>query len=440
MNKGKKPAMASGGERGSATRVNLIKTVIEALPAAPPDRRLYFTDTKIRGLQLVVTERGVKSWYLYRRTGAQHRPVRHFLGHYPDLSTDLARRKADTWRGSIASGNDPSAERRAARAQSVTLEDAFKEFRAARGTRLKAATLANYQRFLDTVFAEWKARPLVSITKDSVGSRHRKLTEASGPAHADHAMRFLRALINFARHRYEAADGTPLIPENPVARLSQTKAWNQPKRRTTLIKSHQLADWFRGLAKLREGGSDTQGALVADYLEPLILTGLRRSEAAQLQRQDIDVKGRTLTVRDTKNREDHTLPLSDRLLEIVKGRLEHAAADDPHAFLFPGSGAAGYLVEPRPQMQRVTTESGVAFTLHDLRRTFSTIAESLDIPAYALKRLLNHKMRNDVTAGYVVADVERLRKPMQAVTDYMLRAAGLKPSADVTPLPAERVR
>jgi hypothetical protein len=38
------------------------------------------------------------------------------------------------------------------------------------------------------------------------------------------------------------------------------------------------------------------------------------------------------------------------------------------------------------------------------------------IPAYALKRLLNHKMNHDVTAGYIIMDVERLRKPMQMIT------------------------
>ena len=59
------------------------------------------------------------------------------------------------------------------------------------------------------------------------------------------------------------------------------------------------------------------------------------------------------------------------------------------------------------------------FTLHDLRRTFITIAESLDIPAYALKRLLNHKDSNDVTAGYIVSDVNRLREPMQRITDFI---------------------
>jgi hypothetical protein len=47
------------------------------------------------------------------------------------------------------------------------------------------------------------------------------------------------------------------------------------------------------------------------------------------------------------------------------------------------------------------------------------VAESLDISAYALKRLVNHKMHNDVTSGYIVADVERLRAPMQRITDYL---------------------
>jgi integrase len=71
------------------------------------------------------------------------------------------------------------------------------------------------------------------------------------------------------------------------------------------------------------------------------------------------------------------------------------------------------------------------FRTHDLRRTFATIAESLDIPAYAVKRLLNHKMTGDVTAGYIVHDVERLRKPMQMITGFILKAAGIRKSAAV---------
>jgi hypothetical protein len=50
------------------------------------------------------------------------------------------------------------------------------------------------------------------------------------------------------------------------------------------------------------------------------------------------------------------------------------------------------------------------------------VAERLDVPAYALKRLLNHKSPNDVTAGYIIMDIERLRAPMQRITDHIVDA------------------
>ena len=74
------------------------------------------------------------------------------------------------------------------------------------------------------------------------------------------------------------------------------------------------------------------------------------------------------------------------------------------------------------------------FCIHDLRRTFATTADSIDTPAYAVKALLNHKSASDVTAGYVVTDVERLRRPMQAITDFILKMAEVKPSAKIESL------
>jgi integrase len=141
----------------------------------------------------------------------------------------------------------------------------------------------------------------------------------------------------------------------------------------------------------------------------------------------VDLKSKTLTVLDTKNREPHTLPLSDYAVALLKRR-QLETFDE---YVFPGEGAKGHIVEPRKQILRVCKESGVEFRVHDLRRTFTTVAESLDIPAYALKRLLNHKMTSDVTAGYIIADVERLRQPMQKITDFILKAAHIRKSAQV---------
>ena len=104
-------------------------------------------------------------------------------------------------------------------------------------------------------------------------------------------------------------------------------------------------------------------------------------------------------------------------------------------YVFPGEGKSGYINDPRNQIAEIRNKSGVYFTIHDLRRTFISIAESLDISAYAVKKLVNHSTGGDVTAGYVIMDVERLRKPMQQITDFILKQADIKDSAIVVELP-----
>ena len=101
------------------------------------------------------------------------------------------------------------------------------------------------------------------------------------------------------------------------------------------------------------------------------------------------------------------------------------------AYVF--EGPRGRLDNLRSALEEVARRSGVPFCVHDLRRTFATIADSLDIPGYAVKALLNHKGGSDVTAGYVVASTERLREPMQKICDYVLRCAGVEVSAEVLP-------
>jgi hypothetical protein len=95
-------------------------------------------------------------------------------------------------------------------------------------------------------------------------------------------------------------------------------------------------------------------------------------------------------------------------------------------YVFPGINGRGHLIEPMRQMKKVIESSGVSFMAHDLHRTFITVAESPDISMYAIKCLVDHKFSNDVTAGYIVFDVERLRHPIQRITNTLLRYAHRK--------------
>ena len=146
---------------------------------------------------------------------------------------------------------------------------------------------------------------------------------------------------------------------------------------------------------------------------------MRRSEAARLRWEHIDLGARTLTVPETKNGDPLVLPLSDFVFQLLRERRGHIQASP---WVFPADSRTGHLQEPKKWASAVSRSSGVQFTLHDLRRTFITVAEGLDFSAYALKRLLNHREGGrDVTAGYVVLDVERLRKPMERISGRLLQ-------------------
>ena len=94
----------------------------------------------------------------------------------------------------------------------------------------------------------------------------------------------------------------------------------------------------------------------------------------------------------------------------------------------------GQIGNLRYSLESIARISGVKFMAHDLRRTFATVAESLDIPTYALRALLNHKGGSDVTGGYLIITTERLRSPMEKIEDFVLKAAGIRASADVVAL------
>jgi len=402
-------------ERGRSMK--LTKKNVDNAQLPVEKGQIFYRDEQLKGFALRVTASGTKSFVVEKNIGNKVRRIT--LGKYGALTVEQARKEAQKIIGQIATGVDPIAEKQALKMSIITLEQVFKDYKQARKS-LKPNTLYNYERVLNLGFAGWKGKPLLSITKDKVAKHHEKLGKENGEAYANLAMRLLRALFNFAAGQYEDSQGQSIITENPVKRLSQTRAWYRVERRQTFIKAHELAPWYAGVQQL-------QNETLQDYLVLLILTGLRRQEAATLKWEQIDLVAKTLTVLDTKNHAPHTLPLSTYLYELLLLRSQRKTND----YVFPGSGAAGYIIEPRKQMANVTKFSGIHFTVHDLRRTFITIAEGLDISAYALKRLMNHKMNGDITAGYIVTDVERLRKPMQQITDYFLKCMGVEPSATV---------
>ncbi|HFF3340135.1 TPA: tyrosine-type recombinase/integrase [Legionella pneumophila] len=393
--------------------IKLTKTIVDKLEHIPGKTQTFYRDNDLKGFALRITSGGVKSCIVETRINGKVKRVT--LGKYGNLTVEEGRKQAKSLLGSVARGDDPIAEKKTKKVHAMTLQQVLNDYLKARKD-LKPRTLNDYQCVLHEVVPDWLDKPLINITREMIAKRHTKHGQANSKARANNAMRVLRAIFNYAMYEYQDGNGHPIITINPVKYLSHTRAWYRVDRKQTVIKPHQLADWYKAVIVLVETDNYRNALLWHDYFLLLLFTGMRKMEAASLRWEDIDLKSKTITLQDTKNHEIHTLPMSDFVYELMERRSRNKTSE----FVFPAESKTGYIYEPKKAVNRVVELSGVPFTLHDLRRTFATVADSLDLPAYALKRLLNHKMNNDVTAGYIMKDVERLRKPMQQVANFIL--------------------
>lgn len=312
-------------------------------------------------------------------------------------------------------GDHPTEKKTDERAFTITLAELWDEYKSVKP--LRKTTMTVYESAMKCCFRDWLNKRIVDITKDMVLKRHVELSNRNGPrgkgaAHANQAMRILRSLYNYALVIFENDNGDRVIPDNPVRRLSQLRLWNKDNRRQDIIPTESLASWYQAVMRI-------PNETMRDYLLLCLFTGLRRSEAANLRWKHINFVAKTLTVpsENTKAGREHRLPLSTFALELLERRskVRHLHND----FIFPAKTGSGCINEPRKAINFVIQLAGVPFSMHTLRRTFETTAERLDISHYALKRLINHSTIKDVTAGYIVIDVERLRVPMQRISDYL---------------------
>lgn len=72
----------------SKKHINFTKRAIESLSLPPKDKRLYLYDTRVQGLELMVTHQGAKSFKVYRKLGTE--PIRVSLGKYPQMTVEEA--------------------------------------------------------------------------------------------------------------------------------------------------------------------------------------------------------------------------------------------------------------------------------------------------------------------------------------------------------------
>jgi len=275
-----------------------------------------------------------------------------------------------------------------------------------------------------------------------VRDKHQQISKST-PTVANMVFRVFRAVYSFAEEEIaDSTGGEKMLPRNPVKTLSQKRKgakarWNTENRRTRYIKPDQLNDWVAAVNKLPELSSRATAGRNRDYLLFLITSACRRRDITcntkadtGLLSRDIDLKAGSYTLQDNKSARPVMLPLTDWQIEILQRRLKATN----------GKGGPFALDGTRISIAKVTAESGIEFSPHDLRRSFATYADNLFLHERLIKALLNHslhqasdgtaiqehKNRGDVTAGYIQIEFERLRHAAQQITDYIRNNAKLQ--------------
>jgi integrase len=374
-----------------------------------------YHDTNVAGLTLRVTSTGIKSFVIRKRINGK--PIMTTLGRYPAMTITQARVAAREVLNVFSSGVNPNNKKIEQRVKSITLQEAMQDYITSREHALKVKTIRDYQIIFNSYLSEWANKELVNITRSMVIKKHTTIGDKS-IYRANASMRLLRAIFNFAMGEYEDSNDIPIISHNPVQKIKRN--WFKESVRTNIIEPNDLKDWFAAVNALPDDKANTThkntSETVRDYLILLLFTGLRPSEGINLAWSNIDFKNELLHIEDTKNREDHTIPLTGYILNLLDIRRKASSGN----YVFPGYNPDKALVSPNRQVKKVINESSVQFLLHDLRRTFATYADSLEIQHNTIKRLMNHKNSDVTSTHYIHQSIETLRKPMNKITNYIL--------------------
>ncbi|MES3043730.1 tyrosine-type recombinase/integrase [Sphingomonas faeni] len=405
-------------------------------PAAKDD---FHWDTDVKGFGLRITPNGKVTFVVQGRVEGSGKEARITIGAYGVFTVDQARDMAREHLRTMRKGGDPRANKKQDKAMKVTLRQVADAYFDRPGQPLRESTKAEMNRHIDRVLAKWADKPIASITIDDCRQRHREMCESGldgrpAPGQAQISLVTLRTLINFANRRYPRADGSPLIPVNPVKAMAQDN-WKPFEPRDRHIELHNIGKAWYALDEMRLAPKNTDALAAIDVVRFLLLTGARRSEAAALtwDRVHFDEDATNcwwhLREQDNKTGNPIWLPLSSQAVALLKARRK--LADDAvklgkpsTPFVFPSRSKVGHVTDARAPFETLRKAIGMdGLSSHDLRRTHVTVGFSAcNVELFKMELLTNH-VPEGVTARHYLqtSRLQYLHPETQRISDYIER-------------------
>lgn len=405
-------------------------------PAAKDD---FHWDTDVKGFGLRITPTGKITFVVQGRVEGSGKEARITIGAYGVFTVDQARDMAREHLRTMRKGGDPRANKKQDEAMKVTLRQVADAYFDRPGQPLRESTKAEMNRHIDKVFAKWADKPIASITVDDCRQRHREMCESGidgrpAPGQAQISLVTLRTLVNFANRRYPCADGSQLIPVNPVKAMAQDN-WKAFEPRDRHIELHNVGKAWYALDEMRLAPKNIDALAAIDVVRFLLLTGARRSEAAALtwDRVHFDEDASKcwwhLREQDNKTGNPIWLPLSTQAVALLNERRKLAdkaqkLGKPETQFVFPSRAKCGHVTDARAPFEKLRKAVGMnGLSSHDLRRTHITVGFSeCDIEMFKLELLTNHVPEGVTARHYLQTQrLQYLNKETQRISDHIER-------------------
>ena len=226
---------------------------------------------------------------------------------------------------------------------------------------------------------------------------------ARGATQAAKIFRLVRAFLGWCAERPEYAG----LVHADACRTSEVRDQVQAvKTKGDSLRREQLSLWFEHVRKLAN-------PVQAAYLQALLLTGARREELAGLKWADVDFQWKSLHIADKVEDEGRIIPLTP----FVASLLASLPRRNEWVFSSPTS-SDGRIVEVLKPLRKAMESAGLPpFSLHDLRRSFGTLAEWCEVPVGVVAQIQGHKPS-------ALAEKHYRRRPLDLLTLWHVKIEG----------------
>jgi len=446
-------------------RFRFTKTSLARLPSPAAGVRATFYDQDVSKLAIRVTSTGTKTFYVIKRVGPDM--VWFKLGSFPEMTVEQARLAADVALGGFAGKENPAEVRRSIKGM-PTVSEFFIEYGKRHGQK-KRSWRDDQQRFRDYLKDPLGSRKLSLVTREMVG---RILSDMERDDKAGATVNNVRAL---ASALFGKAIEWGYVTENPVRGIKTRKT----VKRDRFMLGHELPRFFAALA-------DEPNTTIRDYLLLSLLTGARRANVLEMRWAEVDLTEATWRIPRTKNDDPQNVTLSPEAVMLLEQRKVLASKS---AYVFPGTGASGHLVEPKKGWKRIfdrdelnqlelliqpknpkSPKTNVRLNMseaalekllietraqavklgidvesarmanlriHDLRRTLGSWQAKTGASMAIIGKSLNHK-NQATTAIYARLDLDPVRQSVNTATTAMMEAGGMKEKVEVVRLQTVR--